>query len=158
MFLQVRDMAACVQANIIDASGVVNRAFPPVPPEIGQYVELQRRSRKPPPSEVFQRYSEFLARVQKKVGPDKLPKLYLENGVGTEAQLSFSGCWVGDYRDVYAARKLTGSSMFLGAAFELNVIQQPLTDETVCAVRSSVNTRNAIPRLVQCLSQRVERK
>jgi hypothetical protein len=159
VYMRVHDEAAARAADIIDDQGRVNPNLVILPPpDVVEFFELRFGHALPTPEQIFARYVEFLSRVQKKVSFDKLPNLQLERGVGCESQLSYSGAWVGSYRDVYAARKVSPDSLFMGAAFELNIVEQPLTDELACAIRGTVNSHNAIPRLMQCLSQRVERK
>nr|BCP45655.1 hypothetical protein [Osugoroshi virus] len=151
-----------IARNIIDANNVINpqvlanELIPP--PEVAHIVEVRAGRRVLPPVDIFRRYAEFLSRVQKKLAYEKLPSLQLERAKGTSAQLVYAGEWHGDARHVASFRRVDGPSLFMGAAFELNVKHGPHTNERIAAISGTVYSRNSIPRLMQTLSQRVERK
>lgn len=132
--------------------------LPFYPRDIAEYIELVPGTQLPAPDDIFPRYFEFLARCQKKVAFEKFPALNMKRGIGTVAQLVGVGRWLADSRDVYSGREVPASAMFMAAAFELGLYEQPLTDPDCAVIRSSVDCRNAISRMMQCLSQRVERK
>lgn len=148
MFVWVHD------PNLFDPAHV--QPFYPV--EVAEYVELVMGVALPTPDDIFPRYFEFLTRCQKKVAFEKFPLLNLKRGVGTAAQLVGVGRWVNEFRDVYCSRDVPASAMFISAAFELGLYEQTLTDPDCALIRSNVDSRNAIERMMRCLTQRVERK
>lgn len=111
----------------------------------------------PEPDEIFRRYLEFLTRCQKKVAYEKLPRLNLVRGRGTASQLVANGQEECEQLTVWCSRVVSNSELYMSGAFELGRVYQDLYSESVCAVRASVDVRQARVRLMQCLSQRVER-
>lgn len=156
-YIAILDREAALQSGALLPNGQLNIvAVLNGAPGVSVERCLQRNGI-PDPDIIFRSYLEFLTRVQKKVAFEKLPRLNLSRGRGTASQLVANGAECGEHLDVWSSRMVSNSELFMSGAFELGRVVQDLFSESVCAVRASVDVRQAITRLMQCLSQRVER-